>query len=96
MALSPEEILLRWFNYHLEQAGHPRRVHNFSADIMVNAPVLNTYHTHQVNVYVSTHLSFTRWLNSKCNVTLYIHVALYMKSHDLCTCIPLYHYSPGF
>ncbi len=25
MALSPEEILLRWFNYHLEQAGHPRR-----------------------------------------------------------------------
>lgn len=33
MALSPEEILLRWFNYHLEQAGHPRRVHNFSGDI---------------------------------------------------------------
>lgn len=33
MALSPEEILLRWFNYHLEQAGHPRRVHNFSSDI---------------------------------------------------------------
>ena len=36
MALSPEEILLRWFNYHLEQAGHPRRVHNFSSDIMVS------------------------------------------------------------
>ncbi|CAI8055093.1 Fimbrin [Geodia barretti] len=34
MALSPEEILLRWFNYHLEQAGHPRRVNNFSSDIM--------------------------------------------------------------
>lgn len=33
MALSPEEILLRWFNYHLEQAGHHRRVHNFSDDI---------------------------------------------------------------
>ena len=33
LALSPEEILLRWFNYHLEQAGHPRRVHNFSGDI---------------------------------------------------------------
>ena len=39
MALSPEEILLRWFNYHLEQAGHPRRVHNFSSDIMVLASV---------------------------------------------------------
>lgn len=35
MALSPEEILLRWFNYHLEQAGHHRRVHNFSDDIKV-------------------------------------------------------------
>ena len=33
LALSPEEILLRWFNYQLEQAGHPRRVKNFSSDI---------------------------------------------------------------
>ncbi|KAJ7392218.1 hypothetical protein OS493_013594 [Desmophyllum pertusum] len=33
MALSPEDILLRWFNYHLEQAGHHRRVENFSGDI---------------------------------------------------------------
>lgn len=33
MALSPEEILLRWFNYHLAQAGHHRRVKNFSDDI---------------------------------------------------------------
>jgi hypothetical protein len=34
MALSPEEILLRWFNYQLEQAGSNRRVNNFSKDIM--------------------------------------------------------------
>lgn len=33
MALSPEEILLRWFNYQLEQANHPRRVQNFGGDI---------------------------------------------------------------
>lgn len=33
MALSPEEILLRWFNYHLEKAGSSRRVNNFSGDI---------------------------------------------------------------
>lgn len=33
MALSPEEILIRWFNYHLEKAGSSRRVHNFSGDI---------------------------------------------------------------
>ena len=42
LKLSPEEILLRWFNYHLEQAGHPRQVKNFSGDIKVvsSFPVL--------------------------------------------------------
>ena len=33
MKLSPEEILLRWFNYHLKAANHSRRVANFSGDI---------------------------------------------------------------
>lgn len=31
--VSPEENLLRWFNYHLKRAGHPREVKNFSSDI---------------------------------------------------------------
>lgn len=30
---SPSENLLRWFNYHLSRAGHPRRVNNFGKDI---------------------------------------------------------------
>lgn len=33
LKLSPEQILLRWFNYHLKNAGHPRRVNNFTSDI---------------------------------------------------------------
>ena len=33
LRLPPEAILLRWFNYQLEEAGHVRRVANFSADI---------------------------------------------------------------
>ncbi|XP_076119062.1 plastin-2 [Alosa pseudoharengus] len=32
MKLSPEELLLRWANYHLEEAGCPR-INNFSSDI---------------------------------------------------------------
>ncbi|XP_062391415.1 plastin-2 isoform X1 [Sardina pilchardus] len=32
MKLSPEELLLRWVNYHLEEAGCPR-INNFSSDI---------------------------------------------------------------
>jgi len=33
LKLSPEQILLRWFNYHLKQANWPRRVANFGGDI---------------------------------------------------------------
>jgi len=33
LKLSPEQILLRWFNYHLKAANHSRRVKNFSGDI---------------------------------------------------------------
>ncbi|CAH0026546.1 unnamed protein product [Clonostachys rhizophaga] len=33
LRLPPEQILLRWFNYHLKAANWPRRVANFSGDI---------------------------------------------------------------
>jgi len=33
MKLSGEQLLLRWFNYHLKEAGSNRRVNNFSGDI---------------------------------------------------------------
>jgi len=33
LKLSPEQILLRWFNYHLKNSGNARRVRNFGGDI---------------------------------------------------------------
>jgi len=33
LKLAPEETLLRWFNYHLKNAGHNRKVTNFSSDL---------------------------------------------------------------
>jgi plastin-1 len=33
LKLKPEELLMRWFNYHLKNAGHDRQVNNFSKDI---------------------------------------------------------------
>ncbi|BFZ55560.1 fimbrin [Savitreella phatthalungensis] len=33
LRLPPEQILLRWFNYHLKAAGWHRKVHNFSSDV---------------------------------------------------------------
>ncbi|MFH4974847.1 hypothetical protein AB6A40_001556 [Gnathostoma spinigerum] len=32
--LSPEEILIRWVNYHLDKAGVDRRLTNFTTDVM--------------------------------------------------------------
>ncbi|KAG8772888.1 hypothetical protein FRC12_002845 [Ceratobasidium sp. 428] len=33
LRLPPDQLLLRWFNYHLKAAGHKRRVNNFSRDV---------------------------------------------------------------
>ncbi|THH04348.1 hypothetical protein EW145_g5580 [Phellinidium pouzarii] len=33
LKLTPDQILLRWFNYHLKHAGWHRRVNNFSRDV---------------------------------------------------------------
>jgi len=33
LRLPPDQILLRWFNYHLKAAGHQRRVANFGKDV---------------------------------------------------------------
>jgi len=33
LRLNPEDILLRWFNYHLTNAGHPNKITNFNEDI---------------------------------------------------------------
>ena len=33
LALSPEDLLLRWINYHLKNAGSDRRVKNFGKDL---------------------------------------------------------------
>ena len=35
LRLSPDQLLLRWVNYHMEGAGCDRRVSNFSVDIKV-------------------------------------------------------------
>ena len=33
LKLSPEQLLLRWFNYHLQQAGYDKKITNFSEDV---------------------------------------------------------------
>lgn len=33
LKLSPEDLLIRWFNFHLKNANHHRTVQNFSSDL---------------------------------------------------------------
>jgi plastin-1 len=33
LKLPPDQLLLRWFNYHLKNANHPKAVGNFSGDV---------------------------------------------------------------
>ena len=33
LKLSPEQLLLRWFNYHLKAAGYEKKITNFSGDV---------------------------------------------------------------
>jgi plastin-1 len=33
LKLNPEELLLRWFNYHLENAGYDKKITNFGNDV---------------------------------------------------------------
>jgi plastin-3 len=44
--LSPEQILMRWVNYHLERAGVERRLNNFTTDVMDSE--LYTYLLNQI------------------------------------------------
>ena len=36
LALTPDAILIRWVNYHLAEANHPKKLTNFSSDIKVS------------------------------------------------------------
>ena len=33
LKLSKEELLIRWFNYHLDNAKHTKKIRNFGADL---------------------------------------------------------------
>ncbi|KAK3608523.1 hypothetical protein CHS0354_010378 [Potamilus streckersoni] len=46
MKLSPEQILIRWVNYHLRKAGCGRQIANFSSDIKDSE--VYTYLLHQI------------------------------------------------
>ena len=51
--LSPEQILLRWVNYHLARAGIDRQIHNFGEDIKVSLGRAYVCHSARLKALVS-------------------------------------------
>lgn len=45
LALPPEELLLRWFNFHLARDGAPIRVTNFGPDLTSGVAYLHLFHS---------------------------------------------------
>lgn len=64
MKLSPEELLLRWANFHLENAGW-QKINNFSTDIRVGPP-----HQHQIQFINLFRLTLKVWVVKLMNVVL--------------------------
>lgn len=38
LKLPPDQLLLRWFNYHLKNAKYERQIHNFDKDLKDGEP----------------------------------------------------------
>ena len=56
--LSPEQILLRWVNYHLARAGIDRQIHNFGEDIKVSLGRAHVCHSARLKALVSQYYFF--------------------------------------
>lgn len=71
MKLSPENILLRWVNHHLQKAGVARRIHNFTKDISDSE--IYTHLLGQIAPQgsdISTEALFTRDMHQRAEVML--------------------------
>ena len=74
MRLSPEEILIRWVNYHLARSNCGRQIANFTGDIKDSVAYIHLLHqiapqeagvmtvAENVNTTFNLHFSFTQKL----------------------------------
>ena len=100
MAMIPQEVLLRWLNYHLENAGSGRRVECFPRDIMDSEcyAILLSRIADKLPPSFSYRLPYLRKLpllikqlslNTRANLVLKsaeeLHCATFMRSVDIVT-----------
>lgn len=91
MNLSPEELLLRWVNYHLKKAGSHKRISNFSGDIKdseVYAILLSRISPEEMNVDRPERVTSIGDLNKRADIVLTnaekISCRRFVTAKDIC------------
>ena len=86
LKLHPEDLLLRWFNFHLTNAGHPDSIKNFTHDIKDSDKYLVLLN--QLNKQCDKSAMKESDLNKKAQSVLdnakKINVESYIKPSDIC------------
>lgn len=86
LKLHPEDLLLRWFNFHLTNAGHPDKITNFTKDIKDSSKYLVLLN--QLNKQCDLSAMNETDLNKKAQTVLNnakkINVESYIKPSDIC------------
>lgn len=87
MKLNPEDLLLRWFNFHLTNAGHPDKITNFSSDIKNSDKylvLLNQLNKQQCDLSAMNETDLNKKAQTVLNNAKKINVESYIKPSDIC------------
>jgi plastin-1 len=85
LKLHPEDLLLRWFNFHLENAGHPDKITNFTGDLKDSDKylVLLNQLNKQCSLSTMKETDLTKKANSVLQNAQKINVESYIKPKDI-------------
>jgi len=86
LKLSPEQILIRWVNYHLKAANHPKRIANFGNDIKdseVYTVLLNQLKPNQCDKKALNESDLTKRANMVLDNADKIGCKKFVKANDI-------------
>ena len=87
LKLSPEQLLLRWFNYHLKQAGYDKPITNFSGDVKDSEKyiiLLNQLDKNKCDKSGLQESDLTKRANKVLNDAKKLGANSYIKAQDIC------------
>jgi plastin-1 len=88
LKLNPEDLLLRWFNYHLKNAGHEKKITNFSGDLKDSEKytlLLNQLNNKLCDKTALNESDLTKRANTVLGNSKKIGVESYITANDICS-----------